>query len=906
MKLHRSLMVATAAIVLTGTTQAFAQENLRLPRSKAVEIGRVTQTPDSVAQGEKIQFEVHGIKSSADIFDAVRVRRLDLVTLPPAKIIHIDAYVRPMIGAGITSPFTEKVDLGTLPPGEWTLIFNEDFGHGSRFERKLTVTVHEHPAPVTFQDVERGVMSAIRDTRSVVVRNARDWERLYREHEGPQFHMGLPQPVPSVDFDEEMVIARFQGGRSTGGYSTTITGITSRGDDLVVSINERSPGPNEMVTMALTSPFHIVRLRKFSGDVKFDITQQVGNGITPVPVKIDASSDIPAEGVADDEIILGLDGTLSPTQIFHDFRVRRVTRQGSTGGGGGRFPAPFTEEIIMIDALATETGRGALPRPFGRKLDVGPLDAGLYTLRFNAELGGADSFDRQLVVKDAVQTRNGLIQASSDVPRDAAAGEQVILGLDVALNAGEELVDFRVRKATRMGGSRPQPGGFVAPWTENQILVDALVRDSSDPDHAEARIDGRKLDVGPLDAGLYTVRLNASNGREDHINRRINVTETASRITLEILERTVVPETLASGEELVIKVEGLRPFGMDLDEVVVSQHQLEIFPPINVIQIDAYAKPSFRPGPFPQPRPFADGVQPDRRSIMPPITGWESEVRVSGLQQGDYQVRFNVEHGNSFTKRLTVGAPEALLFGTVEREGNRVYIATRLLNTRDGGDHRPMPPAFEPRLLVENADEETMRYLRLLDGRQVTVKSTPGTNSAAIDVQELVSPKAQLFFGTAGGDVRNPTLSVGRRMAYDVVGNAIRGAIAQFSGERVSVVAFPYGNELVGVSFDAHPNRGQRSVRVVDGPFPFAWGVDRLDADDIVSIEGSLRTPWFGRFFSVRYKKDGQVRTGWIDADDLQPWTGASTLSARNADEEDDDRSALGFSRALEGADDDE
>ncbi len=81
----------------------------------------------------------------------------------------------------------------------------------------------------------------------------------------------LLTPGAQLDFQSEMVIAVQMGTRNTGGYGIEVKGITRTqlaggGYALDVAVESRSPGPGDMVTMAITSPFHVVKLRRFAND----------------------------------------------------------------------------------------------------------------------------------------------------------------------------------------------------------------------------------------------------------------------------------------------------------------------------------------------------------------------------------------------------------------------------------------------------------------------------------------------------------------------------------------------------------------------------------------------------------------------------------------------------------------
>jgi hypothetical protein len=76
-----------------------------------------------------------------------------------------------------------------------------------------------------------------------------------------------------VDFSTEMLVGVWLGTRPTGGYTANIEsvvvaqiiGAPNVPPGVMVSIREDQPGPNCVVTQALTSPFHVVRTARTVG-----------------------------------------------------------------------------------------------------------------------------------------------------------------------------------------------------------------------------------------------------------------------------------------------------------------------------------------------------------------------------------------------------------------------------------------------------------------------------------------------------------------------------------------------------------------------------------------------------------------------------------------------------------------
>lgn len=110
--------------------------------------------------------------------------------------------------------------------------------------------------------IAQGTHSSIEEARDALARTQPEWLALWKAH-------GQGEPPAAVEFGKEMVAAVFLGTRATGGYSVQITGTSREKDTLVIDYVEQRPGGDVIVTQALTSPFHIVKLPRHDGPVRF-------------------------------------------------------------------------------------------------------------------------------------------------------------------------------------------------------------------------------------------------------------------------------------------------------------------------------------------------------------------------------------------------------------------------------------------------------------------------------------------------------------------------------------------------------------------------------------------------------------------------------------------------------------
>ncbi len=118
-------------------------------------------------------------------------------------------------------------------------------------------------------DIARGHTSAITEARTFVAQDAEHWAELWRAHCANL----LPRPeVPEVDFEQWMVVGVIVGERRSGGYGVEIVGCTAKEGGLLVEAIETRPTPGQPATMALTSPFHFVRMPRATGGVEFRLS----------------------------------------------------------------------------------------------------------------------------------------------------------------------------------------------------------------------------------------------------------------------------------------------------------------------------------------------------------------------------------------------------------------------------------------------------------------------------------------------------------------------------------------------------------------------------------------------------------------------------------------------------------
>jgi len=124
-------------------------------------------------------------------------------------------------------------------------------------------TTERRPA---FETLARGSHSGVLTQREVLIESEYAFDRLWRE-----IHSGRsPVPEkPSIDFEALQIAAVFAGEKPSGGYSIEVTAMQTEDEYLTVYFREQRPSPGDIVTQALTQPYHIIRFPRTEHEVRF-------------------------------------------------------------------------------------------------------------------------------------------------------------------------------------------------------------------------------------------------------------------------------------------------------------------------------------------------------------------------------------------------------------------------------------------------------------------------------------------------------------------------------------------------------------------------------------------------------------------------------------------------------------
>ena len=124
-------------------------------------------------------------------------------------------------------------------------------------------TKNENFNEVSFETIEKNDNEGLfREKKNYVITENKEWEDLWNKAVASEI------TVPKIDFEQSMVIAVFQGLKNTAGYRIEIYKVIEKDNSIEVYIQEASPASDNIVTQVITSPYHIVKIKKTDKEVK--------------------------------------------------------------------------------------------------------------------------------------------------------------------------------------------------------------------------------------------------------------------------------------------------------------------------------------------------------------------------------------------------------------------------------------------------------------------------------------------------------------------------------------------------------------------------------------------------------------------------------------------------------------
>ena len=125
---------------------------------------------------------------------------------------------------------------------------------------------------VSFETIDPGGGYNYEDRDNFAIRDVVTWENLWLDlYSG---HIPIPE-VPTVNFTSELLIAVFQGERSSSGYLTNITRITRTIAYYKVYVDEIHPGEDCVLLAVMTYPYHIIKISDLPLDLPIRVVYNI-------------------------------------------------------------------------------------------------------------------------------------------------------------------------------------------------------------------------------------------------------------------------------------------------------------------------------------------------------------------------------------------------------------------------------------------------------------------------------------------------------------------------------------------------------------------------------------------------------------------------------------------------------
>lgn len=120
----------------------------------------------------------------------------------------------------------------------------------------------EGPNEIEFQDFGSGYYSSLTEKSNFIINDESEWEGF-----SALLNTQICDFAP--DFTKYTLIAVAMGEQKTGGHSIRIQKILEEHGNLYVYIKEEYPSKDDIVSEALTQPYHMVLIEKTSKSIFF-------------------------------------------------------------------------------------------------------------------------------------------------------------------------------------------------------------------------------------------------------------------------------------------------------------------------------------------------------------------------------------------------------------------------------------------------------------------------------------------------------------------------------------------------------------------------------------------------------------------------------------------------------------
>lgn len=120
-------------------------------------------------------------------------------------------------------------------------------------------------ASISFEKIESQSYGGYQHQHYLVITNINQLKKIYTQINLTR-KPGLP--LPTINFNNEIVVALFMGQKKTGGFKVEIDSLITYKDNSI-DLFIKSSAPKSMSTMAITQPFSLYKLNTSSTKISF-------------------------------------------------------------------------------------------------------------------------------------------------------------------------------------------------------------------------------------------------------------------------------------------------------------------------------------------------------------------------------------------------------------------------------------------------------------------------------------------------------------------------------------------------------------------------------------------------------------------------------------------------------------
>jgi len=113
---------------------------------------------------------------------------------------------------------------------------------------------------VPWETIERGQHSGIKKSLTRTIKSDRFFNYFMTTHNSNSFPAFESPPLPSVNFQNEIVAVVFLGDQNTGGHSVEVKSVVEKPHAIIVKYRRTYSDRNSYFTMAFEQPYHVIKM----------------------------------------------------------------------------------------------------------------------------------------------------------------------------------------------------------------------------------------------------------------------------------------------------------------------------------------------------------------------------------------------------------------------------------------------------------------------------------------------------------------------------------------------------------------------------------------------------------------------------------------------------------------------